>query len=62
MPLARGGWGEWETAQRHDLYPLLCAPEGPYHFAGEHLSYLPGWQEGAVLSAEAAVAAIAARR
>lgn len=62
MPLARGGWGEWEATQRRDLYPLLCAPEGPYHFAGEHLSYLPGWQEGAVLSAEAAVAAIAARR
>lgn len=62
MPFARGGWGEWETAQRSDLYPLLCAAEGPYHFAGEHLSYLPGWQEGAVLSAEAAVAAIAARR
>ena len=62
MPHAQGAWAEWEDAQRRDLYPLLCAPEGPYHFAGEHLSYLPGWQEGSVLSAEAAVAAIAARR
>lgn len=62
MAFAQGAWGEWTDAQRRDLYPLLCAPEGPYHFAGEHLSYLPGWQEGSVLSAEAAVAAIAARR
>ncbi len=62
MPFARGAWGEWEEDQRRTLYPLLCAPEGPYHFAGEHLSWLPGWQEGSVLSAQAAVAAIAARR
>jgi len=62
MAHARGGWGEWTDEQRRDAYPLLCSAEGPYHFAGEHLSYLPGWQEGAVLSAEAAVAAIAARR
>jgi monoamine oxidase len=26
-------------------------PEGPIVFAGEHLSYQPAWQEGAVLSA-----------
>lgn len=55
MPTARGAWTEWTEAQRRDLYGLLRAPEGPYHFAGEHLSFLPGWQEGAVLSAWAAV-------
>ena len=41
------------------LRVLLRAPEGPYHFAGEHLSFLPGWQEGAVLSAWAAVEGMA---
>ena len=51
MPRARGAWAEWGAAQRRELYPLLRAPEGPYHFAGDHLSWLPGWQEGAVLSA-----------
>ena len=51
MPRARGAWAEWTTAQRAHEYPLLRAPEGPYHFAGEYLSWLTGWQEGAVLSA-----------
>ncbi|GAA0602158.1 flavin monoamine oxidase family protein [Craurococcus roseus] len=60
MPRARGAWTEWTEEQRRDLQPMLRAPEGPYHFAGEYLSFLPGWQEGAVLSAWAAVEAMAA--
>ena len=32
-------------------YAELLKPEGPIVFAGEHLSYQPAWQEGAVLSA-----------
>jgi monoamine oxidase len=60
MPRALGAWTEWTEAQRRDLYALLRAPEGPYHFAGEHFSFLPGWQEGAVLSAWRAVEAMAA--
>jgi monoamine oxidase len=59
MPRARGAWTEWTEAQRRDLYAALRAPEGPYHFAGEYLSFLPGWQEGAVLSAWAAVESMA---
>ena len=59
MPRARGAWTEWTEAQRRDLHPMLRAPEGPYHFAGEHLSFLPGWQEGAVLSAWAALEGLA---
>ena len=55
MPWARGAWAEWTGTQRHTLYPALRSPEGPYHFAGEHLSWLPGWQEGAVLSAWSAL-------
>jgi monoamine oxidase len=51
MPRARGAWAEWTTPQRAREYPLLRSPEGPYHFAGEYLSWLTGWQEGAVLSA-----------
>lgn len=59
MPLARGAWAEWTASQRAREYPLLRAPEGPYHFAGEYLSWLPGWQEGAVLSAWAALESLA---
>jgi monoamine oxidase len=37
-------------------YDELLKPEGPIVFAGEHLSYLLFWQEGAALSAHAALA------
>ncbi len=36
-------------------YDELLRPEGPIFFAGEHLSYVPLWQEGAALSAQAAM-------
>ena len=42
-------------------YAALTGTDGPFHFAGEHVSHINGWQEGAVLSAQAAVKAIAAR-
>ncbi len=35
-------------------YSLLNTPEGPFYFAGEHLSQIGAWQEGAVLSARRA--------
>ena len=40
---------------RTAAYEELLRPEGPIHFAGEHLSYVPFWQEGAALSAHAAM-------
>ncbi len=51
MPWARGAWAEWapDHAARHAA--ALAAPEGRVHFAGDWLSFLPGWQEGAVVSA-----------
>ena len=36
-------------------YAEMLRPEGPIVFAGEHLSYVPFWQEGAALSAHAAM-------
>ena len=32
-------------------YALLSEPDGPFYFAGEHLSHIGAWQEGAILSA-----------
>ena len=43
------------VADRPPEYGELLKPEGPIVFAGEHLSYQPAWQEGAVLSAHAAM-------
>ena len=36
-------------------YTLLNQPDGPFYFAGEHLSQIGAWQEGAVLSARRAI-------
>jgi len=46
---------------RRDAYPLLLQPDGPFYFAGEHMSWITGWQEGAVRSAHYAIAEIANR-
>ena len=32
--------------------------DGPFYFAGEHVSYLRAWQEGAILSAHHSIAAL----
>ena len=45
---------------RGAAYAELYRPEGPIVFAGEHLSYQPTWQEGAVLSAHEAMKLVAA--
>jgi monoamine oxidase len=48
------------TAAR-DALPILAESDGPFHFAGEHVSHIPGWIEGAVRSAQASVAQIGRR-
>ncbi|MBY0335110.1 MAG: FAD-dependent oxidoreductase, partial [Acetobacteraceae bacterium] len=60
VPWAGGAWTEWTPELRRRHMAALAAPEGPYHFAGCHLSWLEGWQEGAVRSAWAAVTGLAA--
>ncbi len=45
---------------RDAQYRELLKPEGPIVFAGEHLSYVGLWQEGAALSAHEALKLIAA--
>jgi monoamine oxidase len=61
VAFSRGGWCEWSESDRRNAYPVLAEPDGPFLFAGEHVSNLPGWQEGAMLAAYKAIAAIAAR-
>ena len=60
-PYSLGGWAEWEDEDRDNAYRSLDRVEGPIYLAGEHLSYLTGWQEGAVLSAYQAIAKITER-
>jgi monoamine oxidase len=43
-------------------YTLLNTPDGPFYFAGEHLSHVGAWQEGAILSARRAIGLIEQHR
>ncbi|HEX8511706.1 MAG TPA: FAD-dependent oxidoreductase [Allosphingosinicella sp.] len=51
----------WFESPRPERYSELHKPEGPIFFAGEHLSYVQFWQEGAALSSHAAMQALQAR-
>ncbi len=61
VPFSRGAWAEWSIEARSAHHRTLLQGDGPFLFAGEHLSYINGWQEGAVLSAHETLRAIAAR-
>ena len=61
IPHSQGAWADWSLDARNRNYQTLNRPDGAIHFAGEHLSYLTGWQEGAVLSAHSAVRSIGER-
>ncbi len=51
VPFNMGGWAEWTEEGRAKYYPTLLEPDGRLYLAGEHLSYLTGWQEGGIESA-----------
>jgi monoamine oxidase len=50
VPWTLGCAGLWTNEARERHYKDLCAIDGRILLAGEHASYLPAWQEGAVLS------------
>jgi monoamine oxidase len=51
VPFALGCAGSWSEAARAQHYDNLCRIDGRIVLAGEHASYIPAWQEGAILSA-----------
>jgi monoamine oxidase len=46
-----GCYGMWNSDSRARHYDDLCQIDQRIALAGEHVSYLPGWQEGAITSA-----------
>lgn len=59
IPYNLGSWVR--TSDEVRMYPgyeRILEPDGPVVFAGDHTSHLPGWQEGAALSAHRAVSLI----
>jgi monoamine oxidase len=59
IPFSAGAWADWSATNRKELYPIFLRADGPFYFAGEHLSYITGWQEGAVRSAQYAITQMA---
>ncbi|MFC3650445.1 flavin monoamine oxidase family protein [Dyella humi] len=50
-PFTLGCFATWSDELRDKHYANLCQIDGRIALAGEHASYLPAWQEGAVTSA-----------
>lgn len=50
VPWNLGCSGAWTDDMRATHYKNLCAIDGRIVLAGEHASYIPAWQEGAILS------------
>jgi monoamine oxidase len=67
IPYSLGPWPNWNPGQTGlqeghtdtPAYRLLNQPDGRVFFASAALSQTPGWQEGAIMSAHAAVNALA---
>lgn len=49
-PFTLGCSGDWTEEARREHYNNLCQIDGRIVLAGEHASYIPAWQEGAILS------------
>ncbi|MEA2896513.1 MAG: monoamine oxidase [Bradyrhizobium sp.] len=56
VPFTLGCAGNWTDEARAEHYDNLCQIDGRIVLAGEHASYLPAWQEGAILSSLDAIA------
>ena len=56
VPFTLGCAGDWSDDARKAHYDDLCQIDGRIVLAGEHASYIPAWQEGAILSALDAIA------
>ncbi|NKF23007.1 flavin monoamine oxidase family protein [Solimonas sp. C16B3] len=57
-PFTMGCYGMWSSDARAKHYEDLCRIDGRIALAGEHASYLGGWQEGGVTSALDAIGRI----
>ena len=56
------GFSAGYAGQNDPSYVRLSEPDGPFYFAGEHLSQVGAWQEGAILSAQRTIAMIDTHR
>ena len=62
VPYQNGGWANWNFVGAETAYERLLAPDRDFYVVGDQVSTLPGWQEGAMMSAEHVVEQIAGKR
>jgi monoamine oxidase len=64
IPNEGGGWANWDpnSTAHAKAYARLLAPDRRFFVVGDQVSQLPGWQEGAMMSAQHVVEQIAGRR
>jgi monoamine oxidase len=59
-----GGWANWDPNKENHTkaYARLLAPDRRFFVVGDQVSQLPGWQEGAMMSAQHVVEQIGGKR
>jgi monoamine oxidase len=64
IPSEGGGWANWDpnSDDHAKAYSRLLAPDRRFFVVGDQVSQLPGWQEGAMMSAQHVVEQIGGRR
>jgi monoamine oxidase len=64
IPNEGGGWANWDPNNKDHAkaYSRLLAPDRRFFVTGDQVSQLPGWQEGAMMSAQHVVEQIGGRR
>jgi monoamine oxidase len=55
IPYNLGSWARTAEPATYPGYKRVLEPDGPIFFAGDHVSHLSSWQEGAALSAHRVV-------
>ena len=51
VPFQEGAWATWDDSNKK-YYGRLLVPDRTFYVVGDQVSQLPGWQEGAMMSAE----------
>lgn len=64
IPNEGGGWANWDPGDgdHSKAYRRLLRPDRRFFVTGDQVSQLPGWQEGAMMSAQHVVEQIGGRR
>jgi monoamine oxidase len=61
VPYMPGCSARWTPEARQQHFATLTRPEGRCYLVGDQVTYHPGWQEGAIRSAHAAIAQLQQR-